>query len=679
MDDVVAAQAWRTTLRRRIVQTAVLFAVWAAAIEARLVFLQVHEFDTLTARAAMQRKRTVDVPARRGGIVDRDGRMLALSVDAESAYAVPSEIRTPEATAAALCKALDACGPKEQDALLQRLRQNAKSKKQFMYVKRQLTPDETRRVLSLKLPGVNLTTESRRFYPNRELAAHVLGYVGVDNKGLGGIEATYDSRIRGREGTLLVEIDAHRRPYGRVERPPTTGATVELTIDTHLQYIAERELQTAVDHRRAAGGTVIIMDPRNGEVLAMANAPTFNPNAYREFDPNHRRNRGVQEIYEPGSTFKLLTASAAMAEGVFRPDEPIDVSEGSIRIASREVRDIGHHGILSFTDVMVKSSNVGAIKIGSRLGAERLGRYVRRFGFGTRLCPDLPGESAGMLADPASWSASALASISMGYEIGVTPMQMGAAVSSVANGGSLVQPRLVRALHRGGQRIRVEPVELRRTIDAETVADLTTIMEQVVERGTGKLAQVPGFTVAGKTGTAAKIVGGRYSKTDYHASFVGFVPSRHPVLAIIVVIDTPRGQQYYGGEVAAPVFARVAERALRQLGIPPTVEAPPPVLVALNPPLDPSTGAVHTAVARVVDPGPAAFVPAASAGRAVIPELRGLSAREAVRRLARLGLAARVSGDGVVADQEPPAGTPIDERGTCVLRLARTSAPPSTP
>ncbi len=674
VDDVVAAQAWRTTLRRRGLQTAVLFAVWVAAIEARLVYLQVHEYDALTARAAMQRKRTVDVPAQRGGIVDRDGRMLALSVEAESAYAVPTEIRAPEDAAAALCKALDGCGPREREALLQRLRQNAK--KQFMYVKRQLTPDETRRVLALDLPGINLVTESRRFYPNRELAAHVLGYVGVDNKGLGGIEASYDSKIRGREGTLLVEIDAHRRPYSRVERPPTTGATIELTIETHLQYIAERELQAAVAQHRAEGGTVLIMAPRTGEVLAMANAPTFNPNAYREYEPDRRRNRGVQEIYEPGSTFKILTASAAMAEGLFDLDEPIDVSEGSIRIASREVRDVGRYGVLSFSDVMVKSSNVGAIKIGVRLGPERLGRYVRRFGFGTRLCPDLPGESAGMLADPSGWSPSALASISMGYEIGVTPMQMAAAVSSVANGGALVQPRLVRALHRGGQRIPVEPVELRRTIDAETVADLTTIMEQVVERGTGTRAQVPGFTVAGKTGTAAKIVGGRYSKTDYHASFVGFVPSRRPVLAIIVVIDTPRGTQYYGGDVAAPVFARVAERALRQLGIPPTIDALPPVLVAQQPPSGPAPGVVHTAAVATIEP---ASAPIASPGSPVVPELRGLGAREAVRRLAQLGLVARVSGDGIVAEQEPPAGTPIDERRTCVLRLARTPAPQPAP
>jgi cell division protein FtsI (penicillin-binding protein 3) len=650
----------------------VLFALWAIAIEARLVYLQVYQFDNLTARATMQRKRTVDVAARRGGIIDREGRTLALSVDAESLYAVPGGIGSAEKTAAALCKVLEGCGAKEQDAIVQRLAQSRKTKKQFLYLKRQMTLDETRRVMALDLEGINLFTESRRFYPNRELAAHVLGYVGTDNRGLGGIEATYDSKIRGREGTLLVETDARRHAYGRVERPPTAGATIELTIDAHLQYIAERELQAAVLEHRANGGTVIVMDPRDGEVLALANAPTFNPNTYRDYDPEHRRNRGVQEIYEPGSTFKVVTASAAMAEKVFSPDQPIDVSEGLIRLASRQIEDVHRYGVLSFTDVIVKSSNVGAIKVGTELGAERLGRYVRRFGFGTQICPDLPGESKGLLTQPANWSLSALASISMGYEIGVTPIQMVTAVSSVANAGALIQPRLVRALRRDGRRTEVEPFEPRRTIDPETVADLVTIMEQVVERGTGKSAQVPGFTVAGKTGTAAKIVDGRYSKTDYHASFVGFVPSRRPAIAVLVVIDTPRGGRYYGGEVAAPVFRRVAEQALRHLGVAPTIDAPAPVLLAQTP-AAPAEGVVTAAAAG----GDATLD--ITTGPPVIPDLRGLSAREAVRRLARLGLTAHVSGDGIVTEQDPPGGTPVDERGTCTLRLARTPAPPSSP
>lgn len=666
--DETAAHAWRATIRKRLLVAAVLFGLWGAGIEARLVWLQVHQYDDLTSRAARQQRRTVDVTARRGDIVDRQGRTLALSVSAETVYAIPAAIEHPDKTMAILCGALDGCSPADRDALVARVRQN--QKKQFLFLKRQIAPEEARRIAALDLEGISLVTESRRFYPNRELAAHVLGYVGVDNRGLGGIEAAYDSKIRGVEGKLLVDTDARRRAFGRIDRPPTTGATVELTIDARLQHVAERELRAAVTARGAAGGTVIIMDPRSGEILALANEPTFNPNTFRDAKPEHRRNRSVQEIYEPGSTFKVVTASAAIEEQAFGLDDPIDVSEGAIRIASRTIEDVHRYDILSFTDVIVKSSNVGAIKVGSRLGAERLSRYVRRFGFGTRLCPDLPGESAGQLSDPATWSASALASISMGYEIGVTPMQMVTAMSSVANGGSLIQPRVVRAIRQGALRTVVDPLELRHTINARTVADLTAIMEQVVDRGTGTAAQIPGFTVAGKTGTAAKIEDGRYSKTDYFASFVGFVPSRFPALTILVVIDSPRGGRYYGGDVAAPVFKRVAEQALRHLGIAPNVSPAPPVLAVDNP-FAPAAGVV---TAASTGGGPEVEV---ATGPPVVPDLIGLSARDAVLRLARLGLTARVIGDGIVRDQEPPAGSPFEHRSTCTLRLERLPLLPS--
>jgi cell division protein FtsI (penicillin-binding protein 3) len=340
------------------------------------------------------------------------------------------------------------------------------------------------------------------------------------------------------------------------------------------------------------------------------------------------------------------------------------------------VKDVHRYGVLSFTDVIVKSSNVGAIKIGSRLGQERMGRYVARFGFGRRVCPDLRGESSGMVADPANWTLNSLASISMGYEIGVTPMQMIAAVSSVANGGRLIEPRLVRAFGTGASRRVVRPNELRRTIDPGTIAELTTIMELVVTEGTGKKAQVAGYTVAGKTGTAAKNFPGRgYSKTDYHASFVGFVPSRKPALAILVVVDTPRGpgyptkHKYYGGDIAAPVFQRVAEQSLRYLAIPPTVNPMPPVIVADV--TSDSTGAMTPATASAAAPQ----VDVVS-GVPTIPELRGLGAREAIVRLAKQGLTPHVSGTGLVTAQDPPPGTPIDSRSTCTLRLGRPLAPP---
>jgi cell division protein FtsI (penicillin-binding protein 3) len=442
-------------------------------------------------------------------------------------------------------------------------------------------------------------------------------------------------------------------------------------MDRVIQHITERELHDAVVLHRAAGGTAVVMDPRTGEILAMANEPTFNPNSYALARDEDRVNLAVQAPYEPGSTFKMVTASAAVEEQAFRMDELIDVSAGAIRIGPRTIKDVHASGVLNFMDVIVKSSNVGAIKIGLRLGPERLGRYIRRFGFGTKVCPDVRGETAGIVADPARWSDSTLASVSMGYEVGVTPLQMAAAVSSVANGGHFVQPRLVRALRVGTTRTEVTPLELRRTVTSETAAELLAIMEQVVQRGTGTTAAIPGYTVAGKTGTAAKIIGGRYSKTDYHSSFVGFVPSRNPALAIIVVIDSPRVGGFYGGVVAAPVFKKIAEPALRYLGVPQTLNPIPPIIVnasvaAAIPTMTPTTSRVSASRIDVVTGSP------------VVPDVRGLGAREAVQRLARFGLVSRLTGDGVVVDQDPIPGTPLEPGTVCRLWLDRVTLPPAS-
>ena len=548
---------------------------WGIGIEARLVYVQIYRYDDYVARAKGQQENTVDLQARRGDIVDRNGAMLALSVDAQSIYAHPRLVQNADETVTKICAALGGCPDEERTTYLKRLHQ----KRAFVYLRRWIAPDESARVTALDLPGISTMAEPRRFYPNRELAAHVIGYVDPDGKGLGGIEAAYDSKISGQKGALLLEVAGKSVLTTHVKCAPTPGTTIELTIDKVLQHFVERELHEAVVYNRAAGGTALVMIPQTGEVLALANEPTYNPNAYGDSKPEDRRNRGVQDLYEPGSTFKVVTASAALEEHAWSTGDLIDVSAGAIRFGSREVKDVHAMGVLSFIDVIVNSSNVGAIKIGLRLGAERLGRYIHRFGFGSRLCPDVQGETAGLLSDPGKWSESTLASVSMGYEIGVTPLQMATAVSAVANGGSLVQPRLVRALRRGDQRSAVAPVEIRRSISPDTAAELLSIMEQVVDRGTGKSARIPGYTVAGKTGTAAKIINGHYSKTEYHSSFVGFVPSRQPAITVIVVIDAPHRGQIFGGAVAAPVFERIGEVALRYLGIPPTLNPIPPVLV----------------------------------------------------------------------------------------------------
>jgi cell division protein FtsI (penicillin-binding protein 3) len=658
----LAPDAWRRAVRGRLTLVLAFFGVWAAAVEARLVYLQVLQHDAYVARAERQHKRTVEVPAKRGEILDRNDRVLAFSVDADSIYAVPSEIREPGRIAATLCAALDACDGDFRSGLRERLGR----RRAFVWVKRQVSPAEARRVAALDVEGVGFLKENRRFYPNTTLGAHVLGYVGLDNQGLGGIEAAYNSLIAGRAGTSLIQTDARRHAFSRTERPPTTGATLQLTIDEVLQWIAERELKASVREHAARGGTAIIMDPWSGEILAMANEPTFNPNAFADVaDKELLKNRAVQDIYEPGSTFKIVTASAALQEKVVKPTDIIDVSQGTIAIGSRRIRDTHRYGPLSFEDVIVKSSNVGAIKVGFKIGPERLGRYVRRFGFGSVLSPDVRGESPGIV-----WSQltdSALASVSMGYQIGVTALQMATAASSVANGGRLMEPHLVRAVIREGRRTVVQPRVLRETVTLDTAAGLTTIMEGVVERGTAKAARVDGFTIAGKTGTAAKLVRGVYSKSEYMSSFVGFLPSRKPVVTILVVIDSPRRGGYFGGAVAAPVFKRIAEAAIRHLGVPRSLNPEPPVLVRR----ELSTPAVPTRVAS-----PHRDVIAASVlPDDTVPDVRGMSAREALKHLVRLGVRPRMNGRGVVVSQRPEAGTGLDEATHCELWLERAPRP----
>jgi cell division protein FtsI (penicillin-binding protein 3) len=667
-----ALSHWRLTLQQRTLTVAAMLGLWCAGIEARLIHLQVVRHADLVARAERQQLGTNEAPAKRGDIVDRRGHVLATSVDADTIYAVPAEITDPDGTVSKLCTALGDCSVKERPALAERLRQH----KAFAYVRRQVSPDQKRRVENLNLEGIGFMTESKRFYPNKELGAHLLGWVGIDNKGLGGLESTYDSLIRGKPGKILVQTDARRHAYSRTEWPPTAGSTVELTIDEYLQHIAERELDAGVRDNHAAGGTAIVLSPHSGEILALANVPTFNPNAFRDSTDNERRNRGVQDLYEPGSTFKVVTASAAIEERVMPVTAWIDTNPGRVYITGRKpiTEDRGRNlGVLSFTDVIVKSSNIGAIRIGFKVGTERMSRFVSLFGFGHTTSPDFPSENPGIVWSPEKWTESALASVSMGYQIGVTPLQMVTAVSSVANGGELIEPRVIRAVYRDNRRYVVKPKIVRRTISTQTVAALTAIMEEVVNRGTAKRAQIPGFRIAGKTGTASKLVNGHYSHTENNASFVGFVPSRNPALAIIVVIDSPHGQNgTHGGSVAAPIWKQIAEPALQHLGVAPDIDTTAPVLVAHSaeqPPVETATSGEN--------PAPMVTL-AADNGSGQVPDVTGLSAREAIRQLTKLGVNARLSGDGFVVSQDPPAGTPIEPGMVCRLVLDRLAArPPS--
>ena len=660
-EPLAAPAGWRDRLQSRLGICALCFAAWTAGIEGRLLYLQVFQHGEMMARANRQQLRTVKLPAKRGEIVDRAGRVLAYSVDADTVAADPSEISEPDHVASLVCGALDDCTPQQRAVMSERLR----TKSQFAYLARQISRDEARRIRALDLPGLLYYKESRRYYPNKELAAHVLGYVGLDSSGLAGLESAFDARIRGREGKMLVQTDARRHAMlTREERPPTAGDGLELTIDEYLQYIADRELRAGVAENRAAGGTAIIMEPRTGEILALANWPTFNPNAFGAAEEMARRNRAIQDYYEPGSTFKIVTASAAIEEGLITPEDPINCSPGYITFGARMIRDTHEYGVLPFIDVIAKSSNVGAIKVGMKLGPERLVRYVSRFGFGQAIAPDFRGENPGSVWDASSLDPSALASVSMGYQVGVTPLQMATAVSAVANGGELVEPHVVRAFIRNGHRDEVSRKVIRRAINSDTAATMTQIMEAVVERGTAKnFAQMDGYTVAGKTGTASKVVDHHYSKSDYYASFVGFVPSRNPAVVIVVVIDSPHAKGYYGAVVSAPVFKRIADATLRHLGVGPNVNPPPPVIVARHEPADMAPTPVAAPVQPVAD------VEVTEPGQ--MPDLRGLSARDALRALTRVGLTARISGDGFVIEQSPAAGALLDHTDACILKLGR--------
>jgi cell division protein FtsI (penicillin-binding protein 3) len=658
---------WRQTLKRRLTVTVTVLSLWALAIEVRLGYLQTVMRPELQARAESQHNRTPAAPAKRGDIVDRRGDVLATSADVDSVYAVPSELKDKEQAVKLLCDALGECTARDRQRLLERFA----NQRAFAYVRRQISPEAARRVAALGLDGIGFIKESRRFYPNKGLAAHALGYVGIDNNGLSGIESAYDSQIRGKAGTVLVTTDGRGHVFSRVERPPTSGSSIELTIDRYLQHVAERELHAGIVENRAVGGSVVILDPSTGEILAMANEPTFNPNAFGESPEVARRNRAVQDLYEPGSTFKIVTASAAIEERVMSTTAYIDTSPGTLRLGGGRIIDEfrGHnYGVLSFSDVLVRSSNVGAVKIGLRLGAERLGRYVERFGFGKPISPDFPGESPGLVDSPDKLTEGAIASVSMGYQVAVTPLQMVAAVGAVANGGELIEPRIVRAVYRDNRRYAVKPKVIRRAIEPATAATLTTIMEAVVTDGTAKLARIDGYTVAGKTGTASKLINRRYSASENNVSFVGFVPSRKPALAIIVMIDAPHAGTNSGGGVAAPIFSRIAAPAMRHLGIAPTINPAPPVLVERS---TPPTRAVQP----VADRKPVVTL-VSNTGVRTMPDLRGLSAREAMRTLTNLGVSTVMSGQGIVLAQDPEPGAPFDSGDTSRLQLGRRPALP---
>jgi cell division protein FtsI (penicillin-binding protein 3) len=570
----VAASTARNSSNLRLYVLAGVLVFWCAVICLRLVYLQVFRYGNFEQRAQHQQQRTEEVSAPRGIIFDRNGQELAMSINVDSVFAVPSEMPKPASTISLIAR-ITKQDPRE-------LLAKCEASKSFCWLARKPDPEVSARIRSLNLHGVYFQKEPKRYYPKGDLAAQVLGYVGMDDSGLSGIEREYDSQLHGRPGAMLISVDARKKWFGSVEKQPQAGRNVILTIDEKIQYIAERELQTAMEQTKAIAGTVIVENPRTGEILALANRPTFNPNVSKEITPERLKNHAVSDVYEPGSTFKLVAISAAIDQGLTRPDELIDCQMGSIIVNGLRIHDHKAFGLLPVSKILADSSDVGAIKIALRLGDERFYRYIRNFGFGQQTGIELPGETRGLAKPLSRWSKVSIGAIAMGQEIGITPVQLAAMVSSIANDGVLVKPRIVAGElepRDAPQKISFHPTEAGRAITTTSAALMRQMMQGVVLHGTGRKAALEGYSAAGKTGTAQKFDPGthKYSHSKYVASFAGFSPINNPEVTVAVVIDTPIAPtliQREGGWVAAPVFHRIAQQVLEYLHTPHDLEIP---------------------------------------------------------------------------------------------------------
>lgn len=514
-------------------------------------------------KAKDQQMKKEEIRVRRGIVFDRRGRELAVNLEQESLFCDPLEVVSPETSAR---KVSELTGRPERPIF-----NKLSSEGRFVWIERKLDFEVARKIKDSKIKGIGFIPDAKRFYPKGPMASHVLGFVDIDNRGMEGVELKYNEHLRGSGGKVVFERDASGRTLSQGVDMESKGNNLVLTIDEGLQYMVETELDAALKQWRAAAATAIMMDPFTGEVLALANRPSYNANLLSGSKNFERRNRAITDCYEPGSTFKIIVGSAALEEKIVRLDSPFDCSRGAVEAGGRAIHDVHRHGLLTFKEVIQKSSNVGSVMVGLRLGKERVYRYAKAFGFGEKTGIDLPGEVSGWIRPPEKWSGMSLGSISIGQEVAVTPLQVLRAYSAIANGGLLVKPHLVsRILSPDGREIWSFQAEAKRAISKETAETFKGILKTVTEEGgTAKGAAVDGNGVAGKTGTAQIIDPRtkRYSREKYVGSFVGFVPADNPKIAMIIVIYEPKGQ-IYGGVVAAPVFKKIAENALSYLDVP---------------------------------------------------------------------------------------------------------------
>lgn len=542
--------------------TAVIFSFFLISL--RLVDLMILSHKHLSDRAKLQHIKVEDIQVRRGIIFDRNGRELALNLDLDSLYCDPEGLHLDNRSVLRLASAI----AKKPEVILAKI----PSEGRFAWIERKLERETADRVRGLNIKGLGLLPEAKRVYPKGKLASHILGFVGIDNQALEGIELRYDRYLNKGGGKVLFERDANGKTLSSGVDIEAKGNNVVLTIDEGLQYIVEKEIEKAILKWKAAAASAIMIDPFTGEILALANRPTYDPNNPGRTNPSDRRNRAITDCYEPGSTLKLVVGIAALEEKIARPDTLFDVSAGYIEVGGKAIRDAHKHGILTFEEIIQKSSNVGAVTIGMRLGKERLYKYARLLGFGERTGVDIPGEVSGWIRPPERWSGTSIGAISIGQEVAVTPLQVLRAYSAIANGGFLVRPYVVSKIisPEGKVLVSFENSEKKHIISTRTAEIFKEMLKSVVdEEGTGRSASIEGNKVAGKTGTAQVMdpKTKRYSREKFVSSFVGFVPADNPRLAMIVVIYEPKGQ-IYGGVVAAPVFREIANQALSYLNIP---------------------------------------------------------------------------------------------------------------
>src|SRR5262245_713409 len=642
-------------LRTRVLILATLLAAMFVGLAGRLAYLQIYRREALAGLAERQYSRAVVLPARRGAIVDRHGNALATSTPAESLFAQPRFVGDPVRVAERLAPLLSVPARELHAALT--------GPRPFVWLRRKLPPAQAEAIAALREPGLGFVPEPMRLYPNRELAAHVLGFEGADG-GLEGVERAFNAELAGANGKAIAGRDAlGREAIGqRVLLAPVAGVGVKLTLDKTIQYVAEREVEAVYRRTGSKAAMAVAMDPRTGHALALAIQPTFHPNTFGELPPRDVvRNRASTDPFEPGSTFKAIMAAAALEEGVVRPEDRIYAENGAITIARATIHDWKKYGWLTFSEVLQNSSNVGSIKVGLSLGAERYYRYMSAFGFGALTGVGLSGESRGQLRDPRRWSALSLPTMSIGQEVSVTALQLVSAFGAIANGGTLMQPRVVQAFldEAGRETRRIEPRAVRQVISRETAQTLTGILTKVVDGGTGRRAAIPGYAVAGKTGTAQKLdpATRRYSRAPGVLSFIGFAPAEAPRFAMLVMLDEPRNEKW-GSEAAAPVFATIGREILRYLEVPPRGREPVQIVTA---------SAAEPVAPRAVAPESPPLVTQDAEG--TMPDLRGRSLRHALAMLAPLRLEVEISGHGQVARQAPQPGTAIEPGMSATLAL----------